>query len=165
VSHCCPYTALEYYTGIVLNSLEFWIAKQAKLLTNVCDASRKKWERLREYTDSCVGPWASTSCFWSWPSCPTNAKLPLIIRVVLAIILHLTYCICILLFFSIYIYNIYIYYSNLLKTRAVFVSIGLKISLKESFMHEVLNKVYLQNIFIDECNFARRVYLIHDLLQ
>jgi hypothetical protein len=63
------------------------------------------------------------------------------------------------------IHIIYIYYSNLLKTRAVFVSIGLKISLKESFMHEVLNKVYLQNIFIDECNFARRVYLIHDLLQ
>ena len=83
-----PDTALEYYTGVVLNALEFWIAKQAKLLTNVCDASRKKWERPREYTDSCVG--IDIMFLSSWPSCPTNAKLPLIIRVVLAIILHLT---------------------------------------------------------------------------
>ena len=49
---------------------------------------KKKMRKLREYTDSCVG--INIMFLSSWPSCPTNAKLPLIIRVVLAIILHLT---------------------------------------------------------------------------
>jgi hypothetical protein len=37
---------------------------------------------------------------------------------------------------------------------ALFVWEGLNFSPKESSMHEGLNKIYLQNIFTDECNFA-----------
>jgi hypothetical protein len=29
-----------------------------------------------------------------------------------------------------------------------------KTSLRESCVHEVLNEIYLQNLFTDECNFA-----------
>jgi hypothetical protein len=41
--------------------------------------------------------------------------------------------------------------------RLCLVGGGKKTTLRESWVHEVLNEVYLQNLFTDECNFARRI--------
>ena len=43
-----------------------------------------------------------------------------------------------------------------LRTKALFGWPYLKFWIKEFYMNDILNKVYLQNFFIDECNLAQR---------